>query len=214
MKKSFLKVVSFAAFIFFLILPQVARSDQIYKFVSLQDMNNAAENVVLATCMSKNIKEYLDPDGASTVETEYLFRIDAVYKTNSSNPLKQGDNHIVRMWGAPPSIARKEMKPYIRQMPEFYEGLQYVLFWGKPSKTSGLVSPVALWQGVGFIIKGKDGALKVSNKFNNKNLLNGVVGQLKSIGKSMSKSEMQLQDVKEGAVDYDAFNSILRKLNE
>lgn len=182
-----------------------------FKYFSVQKLNNFASDVGLFQCNGKSVRENIDSDGSKTVETEYLLKVIEVYKTDPSNPLKPGDERVVRLWGRPPS---ERVFPYVKEMPEFYVGQEYIIFFGRPSKTSGLVSPVGLWQGVQFVVKEKDGTLKVSNKFNNKGLFNGVTRQLKGMGKAVSTSESMLEESKKGSVDYDSFSSILRKLNE
>jgi hypothetical protein len=81
-------------------------------------------------------------------------------------------------------------------------------------ETNGIDVAIALSQGIAFIQKYKDGSLKVTNPYNNTNFFLGVVPKLKGMGKSLSKSEMGLGDIKQGAVDLDSYTSILRKLNE
>lgn len=207
------------AFLFFFSLAtafvsRTATADQVARFLSVDEMNKVAKHVVLAQCEGKEVKEYISLKGYPQIETVYSFKIVEVFKTDPSAPLKPGDQQIARMWGAPPSIAKEQHKPYIRSMPEFVKGLQYVIYWGEPSKRTGLMSPIGLSQGVGFLVKEKDGSVKVSNVFKNEGFFKGVVPKLKGMGKSLSPTEMSLGDKKAGAVDLGSYTSILRKLNE
>lgn len=206
-------IVSILGFIFSIfVVSKITLADQVYRFLTIQEMYELSAEVALVECIGKDYVEEIGADGFKSFETRYLLKVIEVYKTNSSDPWRAGEERLVRFWGAPPSMGKREMLPYIREMPEFFENMRYVVFLRAPSKTSGLVSPLALEQSVQYIIKEKDGTLKMTNKFNNRGLFKETSKHLKGVGKGVLKAVVRLEEKEKGPVDYDTFTSILRGL--
>jgi hypothetical protein len=164
---------------------------------NLEQMTKLSGRIFVGTCTAAVEEE--EPLGSVTIPlTRYTFQVEEMIKGELE------DVEDVRQLG------KMEGPGSVVGMPMYKEGAKYLLFL-LPDSQIGLTSPVGLFQGSFQVLEDpQTGQQQAMNSYQNVGLFQGMEGATGVLG--LSAEDQELMSNTKGAIDYDRFLGLVKKM--
>jgi len=164
---------------------------------NLDQMTKLSQRIFVGTCVA--VEQAEQPLGSNVVPlTRYTFQVQETIKGGT------GVTETVQQFG------KMEGLGAVIGMPRYQEGGKYLLFL-LPESEIGLTSPVGLFQGAFQIAEDPEtGEVQATNGYNNLGLFKDMESGAGVLG--LAAEERALMSTVKGAVDYDQFIGLVKKM--